>query len=249
MSKPARVGLGVLTAGGALGFVVGGPAGLALAAVCLIIGVVLVVASTAQGTGPVHSDTPQAVRQETRILVLLKDIHARPQRCGKFQEISEPNQRDLEFEVFVNCWLLNETDLPLKIAEAPQLTLKAPDGSTKVGERISADLENWRLGNLVADQWDAEIVRTVQESILELNTSEPLECGVPREGWLHFRVRNVTPSEFRTGVMELSVKDSHSCVHVGIANGPRHLPGRVWPFVVSSVFGLNLVENPRIAMR
>jgi len=234
MSKPARVGLGVLTAGGALSFIVGGgPAGLVFAAMCLIIGLVFLVASKAQGTGP--KGKLQADRQETRILVLLKDIHARPQRGGKFQEISDPNQRDLEFEVFVNCWLLNETDLPLKIAEPPQLTLKAPDGSTRVGERISADLESWRLGNLVADQWDTELVRTVQESILELNTSEPLVCGVPREGWLHFRVRNVTPSEFRTGVMELSVKDSHSCVHVGIASGPRHLPGRVWPFVASSV--------------
>jgi hypothetical protein len=234
MSKPALVGLGVLTAGGALGFVAGGgPAGLVLAAVCLIIGLVLVVASEAQGTGP--SGAPHSSRQETRILVLLKDIHARPQRGGKFQEISDPNQPDLEFEVFVNCWLLSETDLPLRISESPQLTIKTSDGSTRVGERISADLEKWRLGNLVTDQWDSEIVRAAQDRISELNTTEPLQCGVPREGWLHFRVRNITPSEFRTAVMELSVKDSLSSTHVGIASGARHLPGRIWPIVAGSV--------------
>jgi len=235
MSKPARVGLGVLTAGGALGFVVGGPAGLVFAAVCLIIGLVFLVASKAQGTGP--RGKLQADRQETRILVLLKDIHARPQRGGKFQEISEPNQPDLEFEVFVNCWLVSELEFPLGISEGPQMTLKTSDGSIRIGERISADLEKWRLGNLVTDQWDTDVVRATQGRISELNTAEPLQCGVPREGWLHFRLRNVSPSEFRTGVMELSMKDSLSCTHVSIASGPRHLPGRIWPSVVSSVSG------------
>jgi hypothetical protein len=234
MSKSASVGLGVLTAGGALSFMVGGgPAGLVLASVCLIIGLVILVASKAQGTGP--SGTPHSALQETRILVLLKDIHARPQRGGKFQEISNPNQPDLEFEVFIKCWLLSETDVPLEISEGPQLTLKTSDGSTRVGERISADLEKWRLGNLVTDQWDTDTVRAAQERMSELNITEPLESGVPREGWLHFRVRNASPSEFRTGVMELSVKDSFSCTHVGVASGPRHLPGRIWPCVASSI--------------
>jgi hypothetical protein len=206
--------------------------------VCLIIGLLLVVASTARGIG--QTETAHAAPQETRILVLLKDIHARPQRGGKFQEISDPNQTDLEFEIFVNCWLLNETDLPLRISEGPQLTLRTSNGSATVGERVGADLENWRLGNLVTDQWDTDIVRAAQERISELDTTELLECGVPREGWLHFRVRNVSPSEFRTTVVELSVKDSLSCTHVGIANCPRHLPGRIWPFLASKVFGLNV---------
>jgi len=234
MSRPARVGLGVLIAGGAFGLVVGGgPAGLVLSFVCLIIGLLLVVASTARGIG--QSEAPQAAPQETRILVLLKDIHARPQRGGKFQEISDPNQSDLEFEVFVNCWLLNETDLSVRISEGPQLTLRTSDGSARVGERISADLDNWRLGNFVTDQWDTDIVRAAQERIWELDTTELLECGVPRDGWLHFRVRNVSPSEFKTAVVELSVKDSLSCSHVGIANCSRHLPGRIWPFFASNV--------------
>ncbi len=224
----------MLTAGAALGFIVGGgPAGLVFASVSLIIGLVLVVASKAQGTGP--RDARHSAEQETRILVLLKDIHARPQRRGKFQEIRDPNEPDLDFEVFVNCWLVSETDIPLRISEGPQLTLRTSDGSTTVGEQISADLENWRLGNLVVDEWDNDTVRTAQERILELNTTEPLECGVPREGWLHFRVRNVSPSEFRTAVIELSVKGSLCCTHVGIASCPRHLPGRIWPFVASSV--------------
>jgi len=83
--------LAVLIVWGAFGFGVGGgPAGLVLSFVCLIIGLLLVVASTARGIG--QTEMAHAAPQETRMLVLLKDIHARPQRGGKFQGISDPNQ-------------------------------------------------------------------------------------------------------------------------------------------------------------
>jgi hypothetical protein len=238
VSKPERLGLSILTVGGALGLVVGGgPAGLALAAVCLVAGFVLFVASKARGTGPrpTAAQKPQPAHQKAQVLFLVKEVHARPQRGGKFQEIRDSNEPDWEFEVFLHCWLLNETDLTLQIVEGPQLTLRTSDGSTRLGERIGADLEHWRLGKLVKDEWDPEIVRAVQAPVSELNTADPLACGVPREGWLHFRIRNLSPSEFKTGEMELSIKDSLSCTHVGAVSGPRHLPGRIWPFVAHSV--------------
>lgn len=233
MSKTKRLGLIVLTVGGVLGLVVGGgPAGLVVAAVCLVVGLVLLVASQARGTDTTPSTAPRlgSARKKTQVLVLVKEIHARPQRNGKLQEIRDPNELGLELEVFVNCWLVNETDLPLQIVEGPQLTLRASDGSSRLGERISSDLENWRLGKLVKDEWDPDIVRAVQEPILELSTTAPLECGLPRQGWLHFRLRNLSPSGFKTGAVELSIKDSFSCTHVGVASGPRHLPGKIWPF-------------------
>jgi hypothetical protein len=232
MSKPKRLGLVVLIFGGTLGLVLGRPAGLVFAAAGLVVGLVLFVLAEAQGT-PGTTQTSHPAQKKTQLLVLLKEVHARPQRGGKFQEIHDPSERGFEFEVFINCWLLNETELPFQIAEEPQLTLRAWDGSIRIGERINSDLENWRLGSLVKDEWDAEVVRTAQERILELSTGGPLECGVPRQGWLHFRLRDLSASEFNTGAMELSIKDSFSCIHMGVASGPRHLPGRVWPFVAS----------------
>jgi len=238
MSKPKLLGLGLLSVGGVVGFIVGGgPAGIVFAAVCLIVGLVLIARSVATGTGPASSDarTTHPAHLQTRVLVLLKDVHARPQRGGKLQEIRDPNESDLEFEVFANCWLVSETKLPLRIIEGPQLTLKASDGSTRVGERITGDLENWTLGDLVKDKWDTGIFRLDQERISELNTTEPLVCGLPREGWLHFRIRNVSPSEFRAGTMELSIKDSLSSTHVGIASESLHLPGKIWPSLAKGV--------------
>jgi hypothetical protein len=204
--------------------------------VCLVVGFVLFVVSEAMGTGPASSaaQPPHPALQKARVLVLVKEVHARPQRGGKFREIRDADEPGWEFEVFISCWLLNETDLPLQMVEGLQLTLRTSDGSTRLGERISSDLDHWRLGTLVKDEWDADIVRAAQERILELSLTEPLDCGVPRQGWLHFRFRDLSPSEFKTGAIELSIKDSLSCTHVGIANGPRHLPGRVWPFAASS---------------
>ena len=220
--------------GAVLGFVIGGAPGLVFAAVCLVAGLVMLVVSEARGTrtkGIARNN--EGARESAHVLVLLKEIHARPQRNGKFQEIGAADDSGLEFEVFVNCWLLNETDVPLQIAEPIQLTIAAPAGSSQFGERVRADLENWRLGSVVKDEWNPDKVRATQEKISELEIAEPLQCGVPRQGWLHFRFRDMRPSDFRTGVMELIVKDSAPSTHVGRASGSRHLPGKIWPYIPS----------------
>ena len=233
MARPELLGIGALSVGAALGFIMGGPGGLVLAALCLIVGLVLLVSADARGTKAVGVQATRPAHQKTQVLLLVKDVHARPQRAGKFQEIQDPNQADLEFELFLHCWLVNETDLPLlRIVEGPQLTLTKPSAPPVIAERIHGDLENWRLGKLnrEPDLWDAFVLRAAQEDVSELNTDDPLECGVAREGWLHFRVRNLTPAEFRAASMEISVKDSLSNNHVCTAAGHRHLPGRMWPF-------------------
>ena len=89
---------------------------------------------------------------ETRapVLVLVKEVHARPQRDGRFQEVSDPNQTDLQFEVFANCWLVSQASLPVATTEL-QLVLRKADGSAVGMERVSGDLQTWRLGRLKED--------------------------------------------------------------------------------------------------
>src|SRR5437879_3319122 len=82
---------------------------------------------------------------------------------------------------------------------------------------------------------DTDVVRAAQERILELNTTRPPGVWRSSGSWLHFRVRDVNPAEFKTGAMELSIKDTLSSTYVSVASGPRHLPGRIWPFVASDV--------------
>jgi hypothetical protein len=232
MSKLQLVGIGVLACGAISGFATGGLFGLALASVCLIVGLVMVVASEARGIKQARGQS-SASAFGTRLIVAIKDVHARPHQGGKFCVLSDPDQADLEFEVFLKCWLVNETDVPLKISSL-QLELKPSDGSTCVAERVSGDLQNWQLGALQEewDDWEMRL-RAAMEPVAELDISGPLECGLPHEGWLHFRLRNVSPSVFRSVPMQISLTDSLSHVHVGTAGGIRHLPGRMWPVLAT----------------
>jgi len=222
VSRPKILGLLTLGVGGALGFAIRGPNGLSVGAVFLVVGLAIFFASEARGLV-----TPKGSPQP-RVLVLLKEIHARPQKGGKFQQIVDNNQAGLEFEVFVSCWLLNESDFVVQLAGDIQLNLETPGGSRKLAEHIPGDLNQWRLGSLVRDEYDTDTIRARQESMPELQLTPPLQCGVPRHGWAHFRLRGISPAEFRTGVLRLAVKDSHSNTHVGIGKA-RQLPGRVWP--------------------
>jgi len=233
MSKLQLVGIGILACGAITGFATGGPFGLVCASICLIVGLVMVVASEARGIRLERGDSSSA-RLKARLMVAIKDVHARPHQGGKFRAIQDPDQADLELEVFLKCWLVNETDVPLKI-ESLRFEMKAPDGSSRVAEQITSDFHNWQLGALEEERkdWDMRL-RVAMEGVTELDTASPLECGLAREGWLHFRFRNVTPAQFRSEPMQISVTDSVSHVHVGTASDVRHLPGRIWPVLASS---------------
>lgn len=233
MSKPELMGLVVLGCGSLFGFIWGGAFGLALAAVCLVVGLVLFFALKASGTQTRSSPAKGARQPRTQIPVLVKEVHARPQRAGKFQEIRESQQTDLQFEIFAHCWLVNDTDERLPIITL-QVSLTKPDGTTSVLERVPSDLQNWRLGRLrdELDSWGVRYLQAAPESLLELRTDEPLEVGATRQGWLHLRVENITPADMKNAMIELEVIDSHLGSHIGTAKGPHQIPGRVWPFQV-----------------
>jgi hypothetical protein len=137
------------------------PTGLLRAAVCLIVRLVLLVASEAMGTKRNGANpNTRSTQPKTPVLVTVREVHARPQRGNQFQEISDPNQGDLEFEVFANCWLVNDTDEPLGIADL-QLCIRKAEGSTMVLQRTLSDLASWRLGRL-KDELDWWGVRYLQ---------------------------------------------------------------------------------------
>jgi hypothetical protein len=233
MSKTKWFGVAVLACGAVFGFALGSALGLVIACACLIVGLVLLVASQALNTG--KKPATASAQPVSHILVLLKEVHARPQRAGKFQEIRDPHQADLQFEVFVHCWLVNDTDERLGIASL-RLSLAKPGGTPLVLERIDGDLGNWRLGRLrdEVDSWGVRYLQAAQESMTDLRTEEPLEGGSTRQGWLHLRAEGLTPAEMKNAKLELEVIDSHVRSHQGEVSGPHQIPGRVWPFRVEA---------------
>jgi hypothetical protein len=235
MAKPEWLGLAVLGCGAIFGFALGGTLGLAIASACLIVGLVLFVASEALSHGKKPATPAVSEQPATHILVLLKEVHVRPQRAGKFQEISDPNQDGLQFEIFVHCWLVNDTDEQLGIA-AVKMSLTSPGGMPVLLERIGGDLESWRLGRLrdEVDSWGVRYLQAGQESLAELRTEEPLNGGSTRQGWLHLRAEGLTPGQMKNAKLELEVVDSHLRSHLGDVNGPHQIPGRIWPFRVET---------------
>ncbi len=233
MSKLEWYGLLVLGVGAVLGFIAVGPFGLALSAVCLIVGLVLCVTSVALGTKRKRPASPPAppIPERTPLLVLLKEVHVRPQLNGRFQEIRDPHQPDLQFEIFVRCWLVNDTDESLGIKEI-HLSLIKDGGAPLAPEQVVGDLDNWCLGKLKdeLDSWGVRYLQAAQERMSELDITSRLEGGGTRDGWLHFRMQSLTPAQMKSVAIEISVKGSDDITHLGIARGPHHLPGRVWPF-------------------
>ncbi len=231
MKNPEWLGLAVLACGAVLGFALGGTLGLAIACGCLVVGLVLLVASEALGTKRKTADAITTAPSPTHILVLLKEVHIRPQRTGKFQEVSDPNQTGLQFEIFVYCWLVNDTDDRLGIAGI-RFALTKAGGTPATLERVGADLGNWRLGRLrdELDTYGIRYLQAAQEPMSELSTEEPLEAGSTRQGWVHLRVEGVTPAEIKNARLEFEVIDSHMGTHIGKVPGPHPIPGRVWPF-------------------
>jgi hypothetical protein len=232
MLKSERLGLIVLSCGAVVGLIIGGPFGLALATVCLVVGVVLVVSTEAMGTRNKKPEIPTGANQpKSQVLILVKEVHARPQLGGRFQEIRDPDQSDLQFEVFAHCWLVNDTDEPLRL-RGLRMWLRRGDGMDVSLKRIVGDLEDWRLGRLrdEVDTWGVRYIQAAQETMPELDLKEPLEGGVARKGWIHFRVQSVSPCELKVAPITVSVQDSHGRMHIGTTKGPHQVPGRVWPF-------------------
>jgi hypothetical protein len=220
-----------------------------LASVCLIVGLTMIVASEAQGlvSKPGSADARSRGRKQARILVLVKgEVHVYPQSDGNLQENPDPHQTGLEFDVFIQCWLVLAAELTLRIAHL-QLSLKNAAGSTRVAELIIGDLKMWylreeRRGEEESD-WSERAVRKAPTGLVELDTATPLECGAAREGWLHFRIKNTTPSELKGGSLELSVTDSFSHTHKAVASKLRRLPGSIYPILANCKSDLNTKKD------
>jgi hypothetical protein len=238
MSKTGILGLVLIGFGGVFAYFHETFNGMLYASVCLVLGLVIVASEVQRLVSKPHGGNSNSTGGEpAQIMILVKgEVHTYPQRDGKFQEIQDPNQTGLEFDVFIQCWLFLATEMTLRITDLG-LRLKAADGSIRVGERVKGDLNSWQLGDGGGDEeesvWPAVTLRKAPARLPELDTAAPLECGAPREGWLHFRIRNTTPSELRDGSLELSVEDFFSDMHTAVA-AKVLLPGNVCPIPAST---------------
>ena len=181
-----------------------------------------------------RSVTP-AQRPPTRVCVEIKEAHA--YAGTKVTDVRAASDAKPGFDVFISVSLVSEMPSPLSVRDC-HLKIGMPEGKARLGEWIKGDLGNWRIQTEreEGDLWDTWIT-TLKAGIAELNTVEPLQYGVRRVGWLHFRVRDITASQLQNGSMYVAVEDSLSGVHVGSVSllGSLSYPvsaGRVVPLDV-----------------
>jgi len=237
MSKLGVIGCGLIALGALFAYFHDNNQGVLIASLCLIAGLVVIVASEARGL--ISKTRGARARRQPQILVLAKgDVHVYPHHNGRFREAPDPNQTDLTFEIFMQCWLVLGSEVSLRIDDV-QLALTGPDGSAKTAERTPGDLKNWLLTEVEkvsesGSDWKKGAPRTTPLRLPEFDTVAPLQCGAAREGWLHFQIRDTTPSDLQNGSLELSITDSLSHVHPAAPIRVRRLPGSIHPIVDSN---------------
>jgi hypothetical protein len=163
-------------------------------------------------------------KEPTDILVTVKAAYGYSPDVGL--DSGNSADRKLDLDVFLHAWLVSEAETALGVKNC-QLKITTSQGSIDAA-RISGDLERWCLDTdkEESDMWDTHFER-VRERLVELNTSGALETGAPREGWLHFRVRNISPAEYNSAAMELVVEDSLSVANLSAVTCTRYLSGKV----------------------
>ena len=212
----------------ASGFFIGGRAGVAVSVLSFTVGLGLLGTHlTISRRGNHAQQAPPVSKQATEVLVIVKEAHAYNGSGQNPESVTDSKQANSELDVFLRVWLVSESETEVAIKSC-QLKIAASGGQTRTEEPTLGNLENWHIDTdkEETDLWDTHIER-VREPLEELNTSGALECGAPREGWLHFRFRDVTPSDYKAASMELLVEDTLSVTNVATVDCPRYLSGKV----------------------
>jgi len=192
---------------------------------------------------PLLDQSQPAPERSSELLVMVKEVHAySPSAIGS---AVPSNNSKTDFELFIHVWLVSQTEMAKQIKDAQ---LRIRDSPAPISaERIVGDLDKWYLDSdkEKSDMWDTYFER-VRERLVELNMAKLIECGVPVEGWLHFRVRNISPSEYTAARMELCIDESSSVTHVGIVNSTRYLSGQARVCALGDPPHISPLENPMV---
>lgn len=166
------------------------------------------------------------------IRVELKEVLTQSRLFGKLKQNSDLADPNLDFDVFVKLWIVNEGNFPITVRG---YSLGLDTGNNIVwAERVRGDLHKWHIDDAeeTVGMWgEPRTERTHRQMTpdLDARSAEALERGIHRDGWLHFLFRDVRLSSIQTGAIVAVVEDSLLKRHEGIGKGPRKVPGEVWP--------------------
>ena len=123
----------------------------------------------------------------------------------------------IDLYLFPYVWVVNTKETPTAIKEW-KLTVLA-NNQPRPGERVE-DISKWRQHIKVnAVQHGFPVVKDIYEPLNSFPT-QPLQHGIPSEGWVCFIVRAVKESLMQNASVTLTITDSFGHKHFVKSQGP-----------------------------
>lgn len=162
----------------------------------------------------------------------IKEVLTQSRLFKKLKQVADLTDPNLDFDVFVNLWVVNEGQFPVT-ARGYSLSLDT-GGAIVWAERVRGDLDKWHIDDTgeTVGMWGEPRTERIRRQLapdLDEGSVKPLERGIHQDGWLHFLFRDVTLSGIQGGSVTAVLEDSLLKTHEGVSAGPRKVPGNVWP--------------------
>ena len=111
----------------------------------------------------------------------------------------------VDLYIFLRVWIVNKENVPTVPKE---WTLKVVAGKQKLQADRVPDISNWHQHSKVQGQHQGfAVIEDIRENLTALG-SQPLQHGIPAEGWLCFVVRGTNDSLLQGATLRLTLTDS-----------------------------------------
>jgi len=128
----------------------------------------------------------------------------------------------VDLYVFLRVWAVNQKEVPTTVKE---WTLTVVAENQKLQAERVADISRWHQHSKVKRQQHGfTVVEDVREDLNAFG-NQPLQQGIPSEGWICFVLRGVEDSLLQGSTLRLTSIDSFGRKHVLKSKGPWNCKG------------------------
>jgi hypothetical protein len=130
----------------------------------------------------------------------------------------------IDLYIFLRVWVVNQREIPTTVKQW-KLTVVGEGKSTDA--ELIEDISRWHQHMKVREQLHGmDIIRDIRDRLVEF-PAQPLQHGIPVEGWICFLVRNTRESLIEKGYITLTVVDSFGHKYRVTSKGPWPCKGDI----------------------
>lgn len=130
----------------------------------------------------------------------------------------------IDLYIFLHVWAVNTKEVPTTVKEW-KLSVLADDGKAE-GERVE-DISKWQQHSKEQNVVHGfPVVRDIRQQVVPF-PPDPLEHGIPFEGWVCFLIRKTKESLMNTASLTLTATDSFGRKHSLRSHAPWTCEGDI----------------------